>query len=452
MRRAGPASRPRAICQICESISSQHRQIAAPLIAARNTSQHPYQSRRATRPLISPGNRALSSTALPRNERSPIEKGRPSDNARVKTDHGASSTPNAPSLHPSSIADIMSYLKTSISKVSATHGIPSEKNVSDALGVCEMLATWFTDESVQPQIAHAISELNSTTSTLLSLDGNGKTKKGAETVTHPSQLPEGIEYSAKLRELINKISETAYLILAHPPVVITPNLLEQYVRVQAKLGKPETLPKAFQLFASKPLPREGSMPLSYTERKPNHAENAIEVKTVDAALDTAIAAKNLDAAVGIIENSYGTTAFVRSKLLRHGLLPFTAFATTPIAAYILATNFSGLQQAMDSSTATNVAFTGILAYVGFTASLGVVALTTANDQMKRVTWAPGMPLRKRWIREEERAALDKIACAWGFKEAWRQGEEEGADWDALREYIGQKGMTLDRTDLMEGMN
>lgn len=332
----------------------------------------------------------------------------------------------------------MAYMNTLLSKTS-----PSEQDVSAALDVCDILATRFTDDSVQPQLAHAISQLDSTASTLLSLDDNARTK---------TQSPQLSEYPAELREYIDKISEAAYSVMAYPPVTITPKLLKQYVQVQAKLGKPETLPKVFQLYASKPLPREGSEPVTYIKQNPNRAASAIESEIVEVALDTAVATKNLDAAVGIIENSYGTTAFVRSKLLRHGLLPLTAFAATPFAAYILASNLSGLQQTMDSATATNVAFAGILAYVGFTASLGIVSLTTANDQMKRVTWAPGIALRKRWIREEERAALDKIACAWGFQEQWRQGEEEGADWDALREYIGQKGMMLDRTDLMEGMD
>jgi hypothetical protein len=169
------------------------------------------------------------------------------------------------------------------------------------------------------------------------------------------------------------------------------------------------------------------------------------------ALDTAIEAKNLDAAVGIIENSYKTKAFIRSKLLRKTLAPALTFAATPLAAYILASRLSVFHDAMDAASATNVAFFGILAYVGCTATIGFVAVTTANDQMKRVTWAPGMPLRRRWIREEERAALDKVACAWGFRESWRYGEEEGAEWESLREYIGQKGMVLDRTELMEGM-
>ena len=101
--------------------------------------------------------------------------------------------------------------------------------------------------------------------------------------------------------------------------------------------------------------------------------------------------------------------------------------------------------------ATQIAFVGILAYVGFTATIGVVAVATANDQMDRVTWATGMPLRERWLREEERAMLDRVAVAWGFKESSKRGEEEGQYWEDLREWVGLRGMVLDRVGLMEGM-
>lgn len=80
-----------------------------------------------------------------------------------------------------------------------------------------------------------------------------------------------------------------------------------------------------------------------------------------------------------------------------------------------------------------------------------MAITTANDQMERVTWSQGMPLRERWIREEERAAIDKVAQAWGFNETWRRGEEEGDDWEVLREWVAARGMILDAAELMEGM-
>ncbi|KAI1798825.1 hypothetical protein F4811DRAFT_566105 [Daldinia bambusicola] len=291
-----------------------------------------------------------------------------------------------------------------------------------------------------------INEFDSTASELLSLDNTNN-------INSPKLINPSTEtIMSQVKQIIDRISDTAFAVIAHPPVFITPELLEKYVDVQARLGRPETLPRVFQLYASKPMPREGKGPISYAKQNPNKVANAIEPHVIEKALDTAIEARNLDAAVGIIENGYATKAFIRNKLLRKALLPVGTFAATPLAAYVLATNFSDLQNTMDSGTATNIAFAGILAYVGFTASIGVVALTTANDQMKRVTWAPGVPLRMRWIREEERAALDKIACAWGFQEKWRQGEEEGAEWDALREYIGQRAMVLDRTELMEGMD
>jgi hypothetical protein len=71
--------------------------------------------------------------------------------------------------------------------------------------------------------------------------------------------------------------------------------------------------------------------------------------------------------------------------------------------------------------------------------------------MERVVWQSGVPLRHRWLREEERAALDRVAVAWGFKDIYMRGEEEGEEWDSLREFIGMRGMILDKTDLMPGM-
>jgi hypothetical protein len=90
--------------------------------------------------------------------------------------------------------------------------------------------------------------------------------------------------------------------------------------------------------------------------------------------------------------------------------------------------------------------------VGFTATIGMVAHFTANDQMKRVTWASGTPLRHRWLYEDERAALDKIACSFGFSEEHRYGEEEGEDFLWLREYVLSRSMILDAVELMPGMN
>ncbi|KAF2460744.1 hypothetical protein BDY21DRAFT_333278, partial [Lineolata rhizophorae] len=96
-------------------------------------------------------------------------------------------------------------------------------------------------------------------------------------------------------------------------------------------------------------------------------------------------------------------------------------------------------------------FGAIMAWLGASATLGLVALATRNDHFRRVTWAQGTPLRERWVREPERAALDRVACAWGFREKWRWGEEEGVEWEALREWLAYRRMVLDKTELMEGM-
>lgn len=106
---------------------------------------------------------------------------------------------------------------------------------------------------------------------------------------------------------------------------------------------------------------------------------------------------------------------------------------------------------MSPSYATGVAFAGFMAYLGTVTGLGYVVITTANDQMDRVTWAKGVPLWERWVREEERAAWDRVAGEWGFKDRSRRGEEEGEEWDRLREEVGIRGMVLDQVELMDGM-
>jgi hypothetical protein len=230
-------------------------------------------------------------------------------------------------------------------------------------------------------------------------------------------------------------------------------VLEEYVRLQARLGRPQTLPQILALYASKPTPKvESGGSIRYVERNPRKAENAVDPAVADMALDAAIEAKDLEAAIGILENTYSSSAFLKSKLIKKALLPGVAVAGTPLALYYAATELAQLQHAMEPRIATGIAFAGALCYVGFTASIGMVAHFTANDQMKRVTWASGTPLRHRWLYEEERAALDKIACAFGFSEEHRYGEEEGEDFMWLREYILSRSMILDAVDLMPGMN
>ncbi|KAK8083493.1 hypothetical protein PG996_002274 [Apiospora saccharicola] len=423
--------RPLRICQLCDAVATSRLRTTKPTFTASSPLKSQGllfgASRGVATRTSTPANsswRAAAAGKGPKGEKTTVASESNGNSARLGG-RETPSNPRAARAELSSLTDMMAYLE--INKDTP------EADVSAALQACRVVADYITDESVQPQIHHMVTELDSTAANLLSLEENER-NSGAPVPSSRSPSSTGAvdgKISTQLRQMINKISDTAYATIAHPAVFITPSLLRQYVEVQAVLGKPETLPKVFQLYVSKPVPSEASGSVSYAQQNPSKAANAIDSEVIETALDTAVEARNLDAAVGPS--------------------PMYCPGRDPLAAYGLATNFSVFQSAMDPAMATKVAFTGILAYVGFTASIGIVAMATANDQMKRVTWAPGIPLRMRWVREEERAALDKVACAWGFEEKWRQGEEEGAEWESLREYIGQKGMVLDRTELMEGM-
>ncbi|PBP22101.1 hypothetical protein BUE80_DR007094 [Diplocarpon rosae] len=313
--------------------------------------------------------------------------------------------------------------------------VPSEKDVLRVLERCKAMA----DLLILDQSPAASRKKDVAASALLSLDD-----AGAKTV-YVHKLPQSTQ------GLVDQLSDITYSILKFPPVFITAEILARYVAIQSDLGKPETFPEILKLYPRKPIPEEGTFPIRYSSQNPNRAANAVPLKTADRALQTAIDAKQLVVAMDIIEACHTTKASRRAKFVRQGLLPVAGLAGAPIAAYTIASQLAILQTTMETGMATNVAFAGMLAYMGFTATIGVVAISTANDQMDRVTWAQGVPLRQRWIREEERAAIDKVAGAWGFREVWRRGEEEGEDWDALREWIGRKSMMLDRVELLEGM-
>ncbi|KAK7757895.1 hypothetical protein SLS62_000273 [Diatrype stigma] len=462
MRRPVSVSRASPVCQICELIFARRlrpanaKPIAVAIPRTHTSSQQHnvlaaggFRDRRLMVTAAAPIRLATGQNTT----RTISSISEDASESRYSTEQDVDSA----SQELSSLTNMITYLENSKLKVLNHPRIPSEADVSAALQACRIVADYIMDESIQPQITHMITEMDSTASNLLSLD---KTRPSSNQQARGSSAPDPAteRIAAQFQAFVNKISNTAYAILAHPPVFITPSLLQQYVEVQARLGKPETLPRAFQLYASKPMPREapggggsGAAAIEYAEQNPRKLANAIEPAVIEKALGTAIEARNLDAAVGVIEAGYAAAAFLRAKLVRHAVLPASAAAAAPLAAWALATNLAALQDSMDPAAATNVAFVGILAYVGITGSLGILALTTTNDQMRRVTWAPGMPLSRRWLREEERAALDRVACAWGFQEKWRQGEEDGREWNALRDYITSKGMILDRTELMPGM-
>ncbi|PKS06627.1 hypothetical protein jhhlp_007376 [Lomentospora prolificans] len=336
------------------------------------------------------------------------------------------------------LAKLSAVVEQTRNRFLSAGGIPADQLTLVALKTCQTAAN-----AIKPYLNRKdIKPPPNASSTLLALDGNGS--------KNATKVPQ--KESTRMQDTASTISKVAYEIVESPNVVLTPEILELYVDIQSSLGRPSTIPEVFSMFGSKPLPKKSGNSVVYKKQSPNRSSAAIELDLASKALDAAVAAKDLDAAIGIVETCYMGQPFVKQKLIRTMSLPALLALPTPFAVYAISAQFAHLHDNIDPVTMTKVTFALGMAYVVFTSSLGLIAKATVMDQMVRVTWAPGIPLRERWLREEERAALDKIAMAWGFKETWRHGEEGGLEWACLREYIGQKGMVLDRIDFMEGMN
>lgn len=331
-----------------------------------------------------------------------------------------------------------------------------EEQLSDVLSTAEALA-----QSTSPlgeNASHAaLQDCERLAETLARVEVNENTESPAsslldlEELQRPSESPTLNLTRPMLDRITEQVSKAAYDIVTSPQVFITPLLLAKYVDTQALLGRPDTIPSIFLLYASKPVPRAKTSPIEYTASNPSKASSAVPLSTASNALDAAIDAKNLPICLDVINTTVCASAFRRAKFVRRALIPILGAAMAPAAAYSAASQWAAWQDTLDSQMARNIVFAGLLAYVSFTGTIGVVAATTSNDQMDRVTWASGTPLRERWLREEERAMVDRVACAWGFHESWKRGEEEGPEWQKLREWAGLRGMVVDKVELMEGM-
>jgi hypothetical protein len=262
------------------------------------------------------------------------------------------------------------------------------------------------------------------------------------------QAPSSVTKAALLTLISQKAEET----MRHPNIFITPAILKSYTDLQTLLHQPSSFPDVFSLYANKPIPIASSdSTVSFSPATPDKMNTAIDPNTANAALSAAITAHDLPLATDIIETSFCTPSFRKAKVLRQALVPIGGLALAPLAAYSVASIFGAWQPMLDQQQATWMAFAGIMTYISAVSMTGYVAITTANDQMDRVTWAQGVPLWERWVREDERAAVDRVAGAWGFKSLEKRGEEEGVDWEDLREWVGRRGMVLDKVELMDGM-
>ncbi|KAK4044507.1 hypothetical protein C8A01DRAFT_42688 [Parachaetomium inaequale] len=429
------------LCQACELLSG--RQWIRP---ANRSSAALHLGRRSARlsrtPLIQPVAARSFTTSQPclKVKRSQEPQGPESSPSRFSRT-GAAATYQPPGPDSAAVASAVDRV---LRVFLGPSGVPSEATTLTALrGIAQIDVRPAPDVGVS-RSEDSAAETRRPASQLLGLDD---VAAKAGDAARPQRSP-----SQRSQDVVDKVSDAAYTIVTQPTVVITRTILAEYVQLQARLGRPQSLPQILDLYASKPKPKLVSGAIRYVERNPSKAESAVDPAVAETALGAAIEAKDLEAAIGILENTYAAKAFLRSKLIKKAFLPGFAVAGTPVAIYYAATQLAQMQHALEPKIATGFAFAGAICYVGFTATIGMVAHFTANDQMKRVTWALGTPLRHRWLHEEERAALDKIACSFGFSEEHRYGEEEGEDFLWLREYILSRSMILDAVDLMPGMN
>jgi hypothetical protein len=278
---------------------------------------------------------------------------------------------------------------------------------------------------------------------------------GADDDARPSQR----RTQSKSRPLgLDALPSPAYLsklaqdFIKNDKVFISPNVLGLYIHLQRLLARPQAIPEALYLYANKPVPVAGSSPPTFSRPSPKSAKQAVPADLANEALTAAIEAKDLTLALAVVDHTYRAPAWRRHRFITKLGLPSVIAALTPLAIYMIAQELSVYSGFIDPWTYKLYAFAGISTYVLCTGTLGFVALTTHNDHHDRVVWRPGVPLLDRYMREDERAALDRIACAWGFKEIWKRGDEEGDEWEGLRQWILLRGMVLDKPDLMHGMN
>ncbi|RDA95958.1 hypothetical protein CP533_5838 [Ophiocordyceps camponoti-saundersi (nom. inval.)] len=335
---------------------------------------------------------------------------------------------------PSSVTQLVSLVQACQEKLLSKDGIPRLDETIEAFLSCRQAAKvlHFKIKSAEAKSRASASKL-----ALLGAERNG------------SKLP----IDPKLLEASNAVSYAAYTMITNPKIEMHADVLALYVQIHNLLGRPESLPSVLRLYATKPKPVAKDGEIQFVPQNPNSPSKAIEIGVADLALGAAIEAKHLDSALGIIEATVCTKAFRRQQILKHATTPAIALATLPFSIYALSTAYAlYCQNTMDVVTATAICCTGITGYFLSVGSLGMIAKLSHKEQMRRVTWTPGTPLRYRWLREKERAALDAVACAWGFKEEFRHGEETGADWEGLKEYMGYRQMLLDRVEFMKGMS
>ncbi|KAL8970555.1 MAG: hypothetical protein Q9183_001459 [Haloplaca sp. 2 TL-2023] len=252
-------------------------------------------------------------------------------------------------------------LSTKANAVLHSSTVPDPAAVEDVLRACEQLANHFA--VVSPSNGQIPRLENSPASNLLSLE---ETQHESKT---PRRKDVPLTVSAK-NAAAQLISTTAYQVVTDPKVFVTPKVLAAYVNVQSLLNRPRSLPKIFKLYASKPVPKPGSNPITYSTPSPRKPSAHIPLPVASNALSAAIKIRDLPLCFDIIESSVCAPAFRLSKFLRKAFIPISGAVLAPFAIHQLASQLSAYQTTMDSRMATNLFFGGILAYVDGSGDMG----------------------------------------------------------------------------------
>ncbi len=359
--------------------------------------------------------------------------------------------PPETAVSPQSTSDSVATVKTQLTHVEAqikaifdSNSVESEKTIFEVLeGMVEIAQSAIAIRARQPRPTKTTVRQSSAGAILSGLNSED-TPKQKRTYTKPlglNELPTPV-YLSKLAEGL----------LKHPTVFIGPNVLRIYIHLQRLLNRAHAIPEILYLYANKPVPQEGSSPPKFSNPSPKAASQAIPADLAEQSLTAAIEAKDMPLALSVIDHTYRAPAWIRHRKLTKMGIPSILAAMTPLAIYMIAQEVSVYSGYIDPWLFKLYTFAGLSTYVLCTGTLGFVALTTYNDDHDRVVWRPGVPLLDRYVRADERAALDRIACAWGFKELWKRGDEEGEEWEGLRQLCLWRGMVLDKSDLLPGMN
>ncbi|KAL1633700.1 hypothetical protein SLS58_011002 [Diplodia intermedia] len=410
--RARPA--PASPCQLCQHALRQPK----------------WQQRRPLSSALAPESRPRSQRAQQYPRKTPASSARAPQSITNQLLIRPVSTTNAVKSGPTATAAAdLEKAQEAIIAILNRESVPSEETLLETLSVAQKAAVH-----------------------LVGKDGQQKRPSGSAKASTPTSVLLDLEpHSTDSSDPIETLSTLLYKLMKYPPVFISPKVLDAYVTTQSVLEQPESFPEVLHLYANKPVATPNTSPVKYRNPSPNNPTAAVPSDVANRALDAAINVKDLHLALTIIELTFRQPAYRRALIIRKVVPPFMGLALAPGAAYVLASKFADYQQVVNPQSATQMAMIGIMTYVGAVSTIGIVAVTTANDQMDRISWAQGMALSERYLREEERAALDRVAQAWGFKDPNRKGEEEGEEWDELREWAGLRGMVLDKVELMEGM-